>query len=89
LATLGSFDPLPTGPALIKHWYAQLGRAERKTLESLVEVYPHTLSKAQLANRAGYEADGGGWNNALSRLRTLELISGRQELKANDNLFGS
>jgi hypothetical protein len=50
-------------------------------------VYPRTLSKAQLATRSGYEANGGGFNNALSRLRTLELISGRAELKASEDLF--
>jgi hypothetical protein len=30
--------------------------------------------------------DGGGFNNALARLRTLELVS-RGELKASDDLF--
>jgi hypothetical protein len=37
---------------------------------------------------AGYEANGGGFNNALSRLRTLELIGGRGELRASDDLMG-
>lgn len=40
-----------------------------------------------LAARTCYEARGGGFNNALSRLRTLELIEGRQELKAAEELF--
>lgn len=88
MTALGHFDPLPTGGALLAHWLGQLGRAERKALEALAEVYPRTLSKAQLANRAGYEANGGGFNNALGKLRTLELISGRVELKASDALFG-
>lgn len=37
---------------------------------------------------SSYAADGGGFNNALSKLRTLELISGRGELRASDDLFG-
>lgn len=84
---LGPVDPLPTGRGLLDYWYGQLARAERKALESLAEVYPRSLSKAQLASRAGYEANGGGFNNALSKLRTLELIGGRAELKASDDLF--
>ncbi len=36
----------------------------------------------------GYEPNGGGFNNALSKLRTLELISGRGELRASEDLFG-
>jgi len=87
IAALGSFDPLPRGRALLEHWMRQLSKAERKALETLAEVYPRSLSKAQLANRAGYEANGGGFNNALSRLRTLELIAGRAELKASAELF--
>ena len=87
VSALGSFEPLPSGQALLAHWLGQLGKAERKALETLAEAYPRTLSKVQLANRAGYEPNGGGFNNALSRLRTLELISGRAELKASDALF--
>jgi len=30
-----------------------------------------------------------GFNNALGRLRTLELVQGRSELKASDNRFDS
>lgn len=87
IAALGPFERLPRGRALLDHWLRQLGKAERKTLETLAEVYPRTLSKAQLANRSGYEPGGGGFNNALSRLRTLELISGRAELRASEALF--
>lgn len=87
IAALGAFDPLPRGRELLDYWFRQLSKAERKALESLAEVYPRTLSKSQLAARAGYEANGGGFNNALSRLRTLELIAGRAELKASEALF--
>jgi hypothetical protein len=46
------------------------------------------MSKEAVALEAGYEPTGGGLNNALSRLRTLELISGRGELRASPELFG-
>ena len=84
---LGSFTPLPRGPELFEHWMGQLPKAERKALEALAEVYPKTLSVAQIAARAGYDADGGGFRNALGRLRTLELINGRGEIMASPAFF--
>ena len=87
LEALGSYDLLPTGPALLDHWFGQIGKAEREILRSLAGVYPEALPKDALAASAGYEANGGGFKNALSRLRTLELISGSAELKASDDLF--
>lgn len=87
IAALGNFQPLPTGEALLQHWMGQLGKAERAILGTLVEAYPGSMEKVPLAEECGYEAGGGGFNNALSRLRTLELIEGRGELRASDSLF--
>ena len=56
-------------------------------MESLTEIYPDAMNKSEVAAKAGYEANGGGFNNALGRLRTLELVQGRGELRASDNLF--
>jgi uncharacterized protein len=66
-----------------------LGKAERSILETLTQAYPEPLSKEEVAAKAGYEANGGGSNNALGRLRTLELVEGRGKLRASDNLFDS
>jgi hypothetical protein len=87
--SLGSWEPLPAGSALIGYWNGRLGKAERLILETLTEAYPGALSKEEVAVKAGYEANGGGFNNALGRLRTLELVQGRGELRASDNLFTS
>ena len=85
---LGDFEPLPMGRELVAYWMTQLGKAERAILQTLVNAYPGTLSKAGVASQTGYEPNGGGFNNALSKLRTLELLSGNKEaLKASDNLF--
>ena len=86
LDALGEWEPLPGGPALVDHWLGQLARAEGLILRALLDVYPLALSKAEVADRAGYAADGGGFNNALSRLRTLQLIDGRGELRADETL---
>lgn len=89
-AALGPFDPLPHGDALLKHWLRQLSKAEREVLEVLTRAYPASLSKEALARATptGYEATGGGFNNAIYRLRSLELIRGRGELVASEDLFG-
>lgn len=49
-----------------------LGKTERLILETLTRVYPAGLNKKEVAARAGYEANGGDFNNALGRMRTLE-----------------
>jgi len=87
LAALSTWAPLPTGPALAEYWYGQLGSAERKILRVLVDARGQTMTKQRLADAAGYEATGGGFNNALSRLRTLELIEGKGELRASTTLM--
>jgi hypothetical protein len=87
LRTLGPYDPLPQGRELLDYWLRQVGKAERLILQALADAYPHTRTKDELGEATGYEPNGGGFNNALSRLRSLELIAGRGELKASDELF--
>jgi hypothetical protein len=86
---LGSWEPLPAGSALVDYWRGRLGKAERLILETLTQSYPESLTKEEVAAKAGYEANGGGFNNALGRLRTLELVQGRGELRASGVLFDS
>jgi hypothetical protein len=75
-AALGRFDPLPSGTQLVDYWLTRLGKAERAILSALVDAWPASLSNEQIAERTGYAAGGGGFANALGRLRTLELITG-------------
>ncbi len=83
---LGNLDPLPQGRELLDYWlrHPSLGKAERAILSALYDKSPRT--KQDLAAAAGYEATGGGFNNALSRLRALDLISGSQELQIAEDL---
>lgn len=87
LSALGEWTPLPTGSDLVDYWMRNLARAERSILSVLVDVYPDALDVSSLAERAGYTPGTGGFNNALSRLRTLELVEGRRECKASATLF--
>lgn len=80
LESVGPVEQLPRGRALLEYWFARggkarLGRAERLILESLWNVRPNGLTKEEIAERAGYAANGGGFGNALGKLRTLQLIT--------------
>ena len=86
-AALGPGETLPApGPALVEAWALRLPKADRLILQALAQVHPGSLTKERLGQAAGYEPTGGGFNNALSRLRTLALIEGRGELRASDAL---
>lgn len=87
LVALGDWTPLPTGQELLDHWYRELPKAERSILAVLAESYPSAVTKEDVAAAAGYEVTGGGFQNAIGKLRTLELIHGRNELKASDVFF--
>jgi hypothetical protein len=75
LDALGEYDPLPTGQALIDHWMGLLSGPEKKILLPVIKAHPATLTKDELADAAGYDPAGGGFNNPLSRLRSLELVT--------------
>jgi hypothetical protein len=87
IAALGRWTPLPSGRALLDHWLGRLTKAERGILSELAKFYPRALTKGQIAAATGYAAGSGNFGNALSRLRTLDLIDGRAEMRASAALF--
>lgn len=80
------WKPLPTGPELLNHWlhHKTFKKAHRAILTALVGALPASMTKQELALATDYEPGGGGFNNALSQLRTLELISGFESIKASE-----
>jgi hypothetical protein len=50
-------------------------------------VYPKALTRAELGVAASLSDRSGTFDTYLSRLRTLELIEGRGELRASEELF--
>lgn len=69
----------PVGAALLGRWCGELGACERSVLQVMVgKVGSRTTSASYLADQTGYQADGGGFRNALSRLRSLGLLQGGQ-----------
>lgn len=89
LEILGHYEPLPTGPALQEYWKNELGPASgaARMLDVLCEIHPESITAQELADRAGMSTSG-TFSNYLSKLRTLELVSGsRGALRASDELF--
>ena len=87
IAAIGDqWEPLPEGPALAEHWIGTLSKAEGLILRALLDAWPSSLTKDEIAARTGYAASGGGFNNALGRLRTLQLIDGYGEMRADETL---
>lgn len=84
---LGTWEALPVGAELVEFWMGQLAKAERAILRVLVDAGGRVLTKQAIAEAAGYEVRGGGFNNALGRLRTLELVEGYGEIRASDELI--
>lgn len=77
---IGPVDPAPVGAALLDMWlgHRSLGKAERAVLRVLAQQYPAALSSGEVGAQTDppYAPDGGGFRNALGRLRTLGLIEG-------------
>lgn len=70
----GGAEPLPLGAGLLDYWRGQLPLMERTILDAVARSSP--VGKPELAEMCGYRLSG-SFSNALSKLRTLGLVSGR------------
>ena len=88
LGALGEFQPLPTGSALLEYWLAELGNGGvSRLLRVVATAYPRPISLQEAASQADLAANSGTFSKYLGRLRKLELVHGRGELRASDELF--
>jgi len=88
LESLGDWEPLPTGPALLQYWLGQLGGSgAARMLQALADSYPRPMSKPELAEAAGMTGNSGTFTTYLARLRSLELVEGSGLLRASEELF--
>lgn len=76
LTAAGAQIPVGELPDAFDYWCNKLGKAERLVMEYLREQPDGTGEKQEIAEGAGYEVGGGGFNNALSRLRRRGIIEG-------------
>lgn len=87
LEVLGSYEPLPTKQALLDHWLADLGQSgASRILAALADAYPKALTSAEVAEAAGMQVSG-TFSTYVSKLRSLELVEGRGELRASKEFF--
>lgn len=87
LTALGDYTPLPNpGIELQQYWIKELGKCEGMILSYLIDIYPNTATKEVIAANTGYEVSG-NFKNRFGKLKTLQLIEGRGEVKASDSLF--
>ena len=72
----GSADSVNSpSPANLEQWKVWLDKLQGKNKTMLEVLIKHgKLTKAQLALQVGMAAGGGGFNNYLSKLRTLGLV---------------
>lgn len=83
---LGEFTPLPEGAELRIYWQDQLGGGMARMLIALAAVYPQSITREQLGEHAGIASGSGTFANYLGKLRTLELVEGKKELKMSPEL---
>ena len=79
----------PTGDRLRATVLGKIDGSLQRILTPIIAAYPEGLSHQQAAEAAGYSHSSGTWSTYLSRLRSLDLIDGRGELRAQDWLFPS
>ena len=77
----------PNGEALRSIVLSKIDGPLQRILAPILAAYPRGLSHEAAGEAAGYSHTSGTWATYLSRLRTLDLIDGRGELKAQDWLF--
>ncbi len=77
----------PTGEALRATVLDRLEGPQRRILEPLLAAYPMTMTQAELAGSAGYSPNSGTWATYLAKVRSLDLATGRGELRAQAWLF--
>lgn len=87
LKALGPYKPLPTGSELREYWRARLGGKKRAIFDAVVKAYPNAISATRVASEADIAMTGGTWRIYCTELRNLELITGKQEMRASPNLF--
>lgn len=85
---LGNYEPLPTGADLRRYWLGQLDKASAAFLQVLIDAYPASLTRDQIAERTGYSPTSRHVDNTLAVIRGFDLAhGGRDAIKASEDLF--
>lgn len=72
----------------MKHLHVAKGGGASRMLRVLVDAYPGAPTNDQLGEAAAISARSGTFSTYLGRMRSLELVEGRGEIRASAELFG-
>jgi len=88
LAALGSYERLPEGRELLDYWVAELGQGSGagRMLAALGKAAPKGITRDRLGELAEISPRSGTFATYLGRLRGLELIEGKDELRISEEL---
>jgi len=85
---LGSYEPLPEGRDLLEYWLRELGDSGAgRMLNALAHRYPNGMTKEELGGLAEISHTSGTFGTYLGKLRSLELVEGKTELRASAEFF--
>ena len=89
LSYLGSYTPIESdSDSLLVFWKSKLGKCPASILECVHKKYPESISKEDVAIETNYSVGSGGFNNGISKLNSLGLISrDNGNLKASKEMF--
>lgn len=79
--------PPPTADAVQGFWLGHLDRAPREILNHLIMAYPDAAPRSSIAAATNYSETSSSFSNALSTLRSLELITRDRDPRATEILF--
>ncbi len=71
----GPVQPIASLAELHQAWLARLSRPQGRVLRALVEIYPASLDRAELADRAEQSSTSSGYANNLGALRSLGVLT--------------
>lgn len=83
----GSFEPLPTGTALVEYWRARLPEGERKTLDVLLDANGEDVDRERIDEATEYKRSSRDAYLVRLKARGLVEFSGRGTVRASAELF--
>jgi hypothetical protein len=85
-----SYEPLPTGRALVDHWLGLIGGpdgSEQRVLRAILDRYPDWVAHDEVADTAGVDRSKSTYRNTLSKLRGYDLVTTTKDrVVANDEI---
>jgi hypothetical protein len=83
----GSFEPLPTGQALVEHWRQRLPEGERRTLDVLLDAKGGDVAREVIDDTTGYKRSSRDAYLVRLKARGLVEFAGRGMVRASSELF--